>query len=675
MTKSNLLFGAAIALAAGMLAGCSKEPAAENQIQTVDRDQVRYLNVAISSPTGMGTRATNADTDFLQGSENENFVKNMTFVFYDAKGNPTGEAYDISNLEADENGANKATDGFTNTTGNVGKFWQNTVPVKLNQGDNLPAYVMCFINPVVTNDFKAKTLKEIEDVVREKVVLDDGTFPMTNSVYYGNSAAGSNVRVFATPINADQLYTSSDKAKAAENPTEIYVERYAARVQLSLENIYNYDVNGYTLTFVPEFWRPNAIDQQTYAVKRFGLIEEGKANYDPAYTNLLANFDNKTWWNEPEKFRSYWGCSPSYYTNKYPKVSDDITDFAPNNDYGAGRAGYPYDVHYFNYEQIKNNTVGGGVSFQPSIAWDKTNGFNEGGTAKVYYAREATTASSAWGYKSTIDKSYNPLASLPSAVIVGHYTVAKTNAADATVADVPAGQPTFYLYGQTNDKYNLYFESNIKAAMLRNQNVIVQGTTTGEGESAVTTYAPYREPNGFNVEHPSKEVRNVDAKNPTSVAGRLVALQLNKDNLQTNLYYYDATKPEGQKYVNITTTNINTANSILLSTGYATQYGEGIAYFNIPIEHLGIYDETTGEYVRGAKADGKYDFTKCPAGSFGIVRNHAYTIKVTKIEGLGTALRDKKQPIVPPVDETTYYISAKVNILNWRIVPTQNVTL
>ena len=50
MTKSNLLFGAAIALAAGMLAGCSKEPAAENenQIQTVDHDQVRYLNVTIS---------------------------------------------------------------------------------------------------------------------------------------------------------------------------------------------------------------------------------------------------------------------------------------------------------------------------------------------------------------------------------------------------------------------------------------------------------------------------------------------------------------------------------------------------------------------------------------------------------------------------------------------------
>lgn len=133
------------------------------------------------------------------------------------------------------------------------------------------------------------------------------------------------------------------------------------------------------------------------------------------------------------------------------------------------------------------------------------------------------------------------------------------------------------------------------------------------------------------------------------------------------LFYYDVTREEGDRYVKITAENVEIVNSNLLSTGYASKYGDGIGYFNIPIEHLGGAVKTE---------DGKsYNFAQCPPGSFGIVRNHAYTINVNKISGLATPLRDKMQPIVPPVDEVSYYISARLNILNWRIVPTQDVEL
>ena len=53
------------------------------------------------------------------------------------------------------------------------------------------------------------------------------------------------------------------------------------------------------------------------------------------------------------------------------------------------------------------------------------------------------------------------------------------------------------------------------------------------------------------------------------------------------LYYYDVTQPEGNRYTQITTGNVEIVNSNLLSTGYASKYGDGIGYFNIPIEHLG----------------------------------------------------------------------------------------
>lgn len=666
MRKSNLLFSAVMALTMGSLASCADDLTTDIQAQeTVDHDQMRYLNVAIVSPTSVGTRAT-ADNDFKQGSEAENFVKAMTFVFYDANGLPTGQAYDMTFT------TNTTDNGFTtNTGGNVGKIWKSVVPVTLAQGENLPSYVMCFINPVGEDEFKTKSLKEIEAIERQKVVTDDGNFPMTNSVYYGtNPITGeTNVRVFAAPVTTGQLYTSEDAALAADAKSiDIYVERYAARIELNMPATTGdgtstivpnaTDVNGYTLTFVPEYWRPNAIDQNIFAVKRYGLIENGVPNYNPTYTGILTNFNNKTWWNEADKFRSYWACSPSYYTNSYPKVSDNITDVAEKNDYTG--AEYPYDLHYFNYDQIAKSKVDGGVTFQKSIAWDATNGFNQ-----VYYARETTTASSAWGWNNEETKGYNPLATLPSVVIVGHYTL---EAAEG-FAPVPADDKTFYLYGKTNGKYNLYFESNIMAAMVNQQSVVL-AKTTAEG---VDSYTAYRETTGFKVEHPSMDVRNV--KN-TTVAGRLVALQLDATALPDNLYYYDATQPDGQKYVLITENNLNTVNSNLLSAGYATKYGEGIGYFNIPVEHLGIYDGD--DYVAGAKetANGnKYDFTKCPAGSFGIVRNHAYSINVSKISGLATALRDEYQPIVPPVDDINYYISARLNILNWRIVPTQNVEL
>lgn len=658
MKKSNLLFSAVMALAMGSLASCSSDDLVtevQGQETTVDHDQVRYLNVTIASAGGVGTRAETTDNDFLQGDEpKENFIENMTFVFYDAAGVPTGQAYDLSSSDI-------ADEDFESSTGSVGKIWKSIIPVSLVQGQNLPSYVMCFINPVGSAEFTSKPLSEIEGIIRQEVVRGNGNFPMTNSVYYGDNpiTGETKVRMIATPVNTGQLYTSEEAAKADGAQTiNIYVERYAARVTLNLASGTDVivpnatDVNGYTLTFVPEFWRPNAIDQNIFAVKRYGLWGDGNIpNYNPTFAELQANFKNKTWWNEPEKSRSYWACSPSYYDNEYPKVSDDITDIAAKNDYTGttDEDKYPYTLHYFNYNQIEAGKVEGGSPLQGSVKWE--NGFS-----KTFYARETTTAAKAWGWENTENTAYNPLASIASAVIVGHYELEATGGSAA----VPEGDKTFYLYGKTEGKWNLYFESSIVGAMVKQQSVVLKQT-------APNTYEAYREEDGFIVEHPSKSVR--DIKN-TTVAGRLVALQLDPLALPTGdngLFYYDVTREEGDRYVKITAGNVEIVNSNLLSTGYASKYGDGIGYFNIPIEHLGGAVKTE---------DGKsYNFAQCPPGSFGIVRNHAYTINVNKISGLATPLRDKMQPIVPPVDEVSYYISARLNILNWRIVPTQDVEL
>ncbi len=99
----------------------------------------------------------------------------------------------------------------------------------------------------------------------------------------------------------------------------------------------------------------------------------------------------------------------------------------------------------------------------------------------------------------------------------------------------------------------------------------------------------------------------------------------------------------------------------------------GAAYFGIPIKHLRATEDTTNSPFA---ADGTVaDWTNVRVGDFGLVRNHVYTINVTGIEGLGNGINDLDNPIVTPMDTYNYYIKYSIKVLNWRIVPAQNVIL
>lgn len=675
MKKINFLFGALAALAmGGAVTACSDDDldkGIDNGVAEVD--QTRYLSVAITNPAA--TSRANVATDFEDGTTDENYIDKLFFVFYDAQGLPTGTPYQLQFTDNENNadGTNNTTTGTKpgqfgdGTTNNVEKIWKSVIPVALAQGANLPSYVMAFVNPISSSDLLTKSMSELQEMKRKRARCDDNHFPMSNSVYYAdNKISGETMaRMVATPILSTQLYKTEEEAKL--KPTiDVYVERYAAKVKLNvlptaIEN--NTDkVNGYELKFIPTAWRPNAIDEETYILKHYGVYVDEALVEKPTFGQLDAVLGS--WWNDPTLFRSYWGCSPSYYANTYPKVSDDVTD----NPAGT------YNIHYFTYNEIESNKLASEESadqsiLQPAIKWDENNGFNT-----AFYARETTAALRSW--KQAKELGYNPLATMASVVIAGKYEVYETGSnTPLTLTD------GFWLFGKTGNKWNLYkTKDDIKVAMGNNQNVVLINVSKTE----TPNYQPIRigDPNAenaadnivagtyFNVEHPSKDVRTA-AK--TTVAGRLVALQLNETVVGSGLYWYN-----NGNYELITTTNLNNVNAALLTAGYATQYGKNLCYFNIPIEHLGIYESATGatgNYVEGAKVDGVYDFSKCPAGSFGLVRNHVYNINVSKISGLATALRDENQPIVPPVDEIEYHIAAQLNVLSWRIVPTQNVIL
>ena len=422
-----------------------------------------------------------------------------------------------------------------------------------------------------------------------------------------------------------------------------------------------------TIIFTPTFWRPNAIDEETFVCKAFATGDAG-ATLDPtqpaSYTAMCGAFKDTGMqmditgtvpWNDPNNFRSYWACSPSYFKSLYPRVSDNITDTdAPT-----------YGLHYFTYSEIANG-IPEGTDVAPAdkgISWDPSNGFvlTDNNKNGYFYSRETTAA-----IFNITGPNINHKAVVASAVIVGTYQLTGST-----------GNPTdFYLYGRKGGKDNYYgTKALVKDAMIESQSVLfnnANGTELVENADL------------FDVEHPSQAVRTNEDGTRENVPGRLVTLQLIEAPTPAVYFYSD----EEKDFVPVTADNINEANRLLWkSVSTASMFGGGLAFFSIPIRHLGydlnvkggpltdVVDDNTTAGVNEKENANVYNWQNMRRGDFGVVRNHVYTLNVRQIKGLGTGLRDEDQPIVPPMDPDNYYIAARLNILAWRVVPAQGVDL
>ncbi len=656
--------GAAALLAMGAFSSCSSdEPMKGQDPGKVEVDQTQYMTVAICNPTSgnSGGRA-----DFQDGSEAESAVNKLVFVFYDGAGNPTATMKSVTGDELANGWSDKDLNKDIWNNQNVTRFWKSTIPVEMTQGQNKPAYVMCYVNPIDETGISTMTIKELEAATRyriKKEVGDKEYFAMSNSVYYGSDpiSGQTGVRIMATPIVDGKLFDTEAEADAAtgdDTVVNIFVERYAAKIGLTLapNKIDPYYVNvvgadGKTTTagqivFTPAYWRPNAIDEETYVTKAFAT----SAATGPTEPATLTEMDNAfantglTDWNSPDDHRSYWACSPSYYADKYPRVSDNITDDE------NWETEFPYALRYFTYNQIDKGITGTKPA-EKGIKWDTTAGFTtnagsiEDDATGYFYSRETTASLD--NITSTI---MNNKAVVASAVIVGNYKL--TGNTDNT---------DFYLYGKKDNKDNYYgTEALLKSVMLANQSVIF---TDDQGENVADVAA------WFEVEHPEKEVRGTE-----NVAGRLVTLQL-KNTLPENqaLYFYDgATKA----YTVINADNLAAANRLLWKTvSTAQMFNNGLAFFSIPIRHLGFGVNDNGVELVDPEHSNVYNWQNIRCGDFGIVRNHVYNLTVNGIKGLGVGLRSANQPIVPPMDPDNYYVAARLNILAWRLVSPQGVDL
>lgn len=657
MKNYKLSIGAGI-LTAFVFTACSGDVLTP-QDAVYENDETRFVQIDISNPP-----STRAGASFEDGTSAENIVQHAYFIFYDEYGNVVGNN-SIVGMEFQDNPAGNNQ--------SVGKIATTTVRLSIPKGSNIPKYVMAFLNPVSYEEIEKQiNMNQLRSSIREDYLCTHGNFAMNNSAYYGvNPITGANnVKLLGAPLDETQLHLTEDGAKNSAKPIDIYVERYAAKVRLTLktqdavtdvlgqtigieDQKIGKDGKEYRLRFVPEAWSINADAPEMYASKRF----ENSNSADhlvPSYADVQAMLGNWTSWNDSDRHRSYWACSPGYYATEFPTVSDEIIDIAGAGKTGAGEKVGDFELRYYSYNQIvdqsaDNKSEGKGITV-----------FNDGAT-NWKYVLENTMGQDAF-------RCSNPKAAAPSVVIVGEYVVYKGD----TKIDNPAG---FCLY--SDDLYFMDVPRGMEGVktikdVLMDLNGILATDATG---TLMTSAASSKIHDCLEVAHPSAAVRG-NQKLPH----RYVTLQL-KQNLTaedlTGLYY----KPGGSdSWIPITNTLDKTLEEVIdginkllwAQIGNAQIYNKNKAYFSIPIEHLGMTENPWNQANPPKAEDGSINWKNVRVGDFGLVRNHVYKLEVTAIKGLASGIDGLDNPLVPSMEEDEYWVKYKINILNWRVVPTQS---
>lgn len=679
------------AMATGLLfAACSSDNLSEPSGNgPADADKTLYVKMAIHGDVADGTRAGNAGdpednaTDFDPGT-GESGVKNAYFVFYDANGKQVGDVVSIT-----------LTDPVTENVGEtVEKYYKNVVPVSIKKNDLNPAQVICYINPISPASLQ-NPLSTIQTVTREKVEYTaDGSkyFPMSNSVYYLNNTADA--PQIAVPINEKtQLFDTKEEALAANDgeAIDVYVERYASKLTFSVKENATYttyvtataeaggDETVVKLDWKPSRWALNAEANETYVVKSYrqpsatGQILPDNYTYADANTALNGTLtDANSWkWNNASYHRSYWACSPAYFTEKYPEVAGDVNKYNLNQT-------------YYTYEDVMKG--------------DK--GYVQNAATPQYF-RETTVGTAAL-------QGGNPQAAVPSVIFVGSYEVTLNNAKVIVKnADGVDDNPSFYTYVPGSNGNALVFfnnkansaDSEVAGGVSMLKRFIQQTTVlfTNEGTAENPNYVALNTKDTKVMENlvASVAVIRPDDKvltaagttedGPMKVPARQRTLQiqsltsLNGVYIATGSGYKTIVADDAEGFNSTTQVRLTEANRILMQqVGFANYYENGHSYYNIPVKHYGWY--RPGNPNRTKNEEGAYvdnagiDWSKVMVGDFGMVRNHSYNIQVNSIKGLATGIGGK-EPIVPPADTRDYYVAYKVRILKWAVVPQQNVDL
>ena len=316
MVNVKNLFGMAVMATA--LVGCSSnDNLAPDGKDNVGKPGEAYASFTINLPTTSGTRATEGEPTFAEGTAAEYEVKNGTILIFDASTDKFVTSADLGTM----NPWTKKTDENGVTTAAIATVQLHNVTV----GGNYKALVL------LNNNFDAATKKvtlptatdtyatwsaDASKVNAEKYASTDGIFMANAPMYTGTTTEPTTL----VPIANVCASREEAQAKAA---TTVYVERGLAKVTMQ-----NFTDGGYTVadgtykdaTVKIENWKLDVTNTKTFPVHQIGgLITD--------YTGIWGNnrfYDTNT--NSTFK-RVYWGVDPNYSNADFQTLANCKTEF------------------------------------------------------------------------------------------------------------------------------------------------------------------------------------------------------------------------------------------------------------------------------------------------------------------------------------------------------------
>ena len=303
MKIKSLLIGM---LACSAMVACTNEDVIDNGNENKGKES--YLAVNLKSAH---TASRAASDTYADGTEAENAVSKVLFFFFNA----SDQAYLVDGTKSFiEKGikmnANDPEDD------NVEEISDEILVIEKSQTVP-PQKILAILNAPEALKANA-SLSELQGKI-EAYNGTSGAFVMSNSVY--KHAATGEV-VVATELAAENICAS--QADAVANPVDIYVERVAAKVQVTAKygdgaTSFNTGIKtaeGDEIYAVVKGWEVTNIKSQAYLLK----------NIDKTWTDDALGFT----WNDAPYFRSYWAntTAAAWNTPKHPWTWNQVDNAA-----------------------------------------------------------------------------------------------------------------------------------------------------------------------------------------------------------------------------------------------------------------------------------------------------------------------------------------------------------
>ena len=609
-------------LACTALVGCTNEEVIDNPNENpvLNGSDKAYLAIKLVDSNSATSRAEgNGDKPFHYGTAAENEVKSVDLYFYYDGVYETyvnDKSYTWTDETADTDGT-KTIESYSNAVIVLKGLSEQ------NKNSELPNGVLCVINAPDEFVNGTTTYADLQGLDYDKALAvlhnhyatvqnETAYFIMSNSAFNGAGdlyTPQANFGNYLAPIaEANFMKEEPTPQDVIDNAVEICVERLAAKVKVGLSD-------ETTIT---------ATDQTSMAlgdpitVRKIEIDENGKATTTFEETQLYLKIEG-------------WGLNG---TNK--------NNYAIKNIDPAWNLGFTWNDATNNRSYWAKSPNYGGGNYPANFA-------AAAGTATDKSSVEGTDKTDA----STYTLNYYSWNELGKTIGSSDYCMENTNTAEILKANFASSLTSVLVkakaYVKTKAADNTETESAFSFVRYNNTFYTPESFLAQVWNQVNLQYYYQKDDQTYALWSPEHltEVNIYDGKVDVAL----------KTDAPTTWYTKVANAAGGYDYTEVENPQIATRlNNLSIEAEY---FNDGMMYYNIPIEHLrgGTYAFANDGSVTLNEAD------------YGIVRNHYYNISLKSIANLGTSVYDPDEDIIVQiVKNDTYAISAKINILSWKIV-------